>query len=1382
MNAIPSSLIEHAGWVLLHSVWQFAAVAVLIYVGNRLLEKASASARYMLLLSGLLLVTIAPVATWFVLPQPLEDTMVAAVEPPALPLLDELSPPGTGAVQRDPAFEYSRGAPPEIANLPVIPTSIAIEDVSAVKWYELLTDVLQPWLSTIVVLWCVGVLLFSVRPVFGWLNVRRLRSVGTSPVAESVQQALQRIAERLHVSRRVEILASTVVTSPMVVGCFRSVILLPGSFIANVPASQLEAILAHELAHVRRYDYLINLLQTLIETLFFYHPAVWWLSYRIRIERENCCDDLVVVTFANKADYGRALLAVEEFRNTPVSTSTLALGAQGGSLLDRVRRLVNPPSQNERAGSAGAVALTVLTIGLLAVGFWASAETQADEEDVTESAEPDSLVVDIADGISLQLLAVHPHNDRTKAWHPNGLPYEGSADLKEWTDTANQFPETARHLMFRWTGLENGSTRTRYKSWGPPRGKSSYFPPRGGIARLITNSAVGQDVLSVQVGLADSNWGPWIRVDKDGEVVASMKIPPECKDAYALVNSCSIEDQGSQSWFCWSGEDRVSDSAQYKIVAVMKDGNRRDYDAGTVRGDSPDLQSVEVFDVPLSQIDHFEYRLRPYRHWVTFNNVARQPGLKTDVKVSVKSIPIPPPDSYVAKLPGGQLIELVGITNNNEPAIEGWKPDGRRQQEGIGEWNPDVLLGDDARDFLFRLDGLKTVPSLRFTLPGRGAHFSYMQPNQLPGPWQLRVGGSLGDESMFEGGYFRQEAGVVQVAMTDESWGKWLQVSVTDGTILNPITGTDKFAEGYAAVKIRRVESLRATSDPRDLPAGLGLTLYRSQQHALGHGFRVRGIDSAGEEVWLVPTSDRREVDGKPAYPVEKTWRLYKPLPKGRTLSRFEFRLRPYRHLVTFENVATESPRDEPSQVKVSVDQLANTKPAADSYMAKLPGGPSIELVGITNNSRPVGEGWKPDGRRLQKGIDMWNPGVVLRGNARDFLFRLDELKTVPSLRFTLPGNEFQYSSMKGCELPGPWRIRVGGSIENVDRPANGLFESKAGVVQVAITDEPWGKWLQFEVDNAIGLNPISINDLYRYYYSGIRILYLERAPTKDPAKGPSIALTVPPYRRARYDFQIRAIDSEGDEHRMGQCSPYRKYPDSLIYPLDERLSEGRTISYFEYRLRPYRHIVTFQNVVTGRLGDEPREVEISVETLPNQIPEQETRTLPILRQLQKSKAIVDLRRLLAKQTIADLRVTKIVADLATPRDPFFDDVQKPESEPRFFEYGKKCVFVTSVQALIGSDDINRRKNSPFRIFPDVAFVFSDAGKILATLGGDFEPQDDQFGDDESELMYLGLIGDCYLPGMKFQYDEVLMKNFIGEKLYSQLPFQRSKSKSSTPN
>src|SRR5207244_3461916 len=128
----------------------------------------------------------------------------------------------------------------------------------------------------------------------------------------------------------------TLVQTAVVVGYFRPVILLPVSVVTGLTAAQLEAILAHELAHVRRHDYLVNLLQTLGETVFFYHPAVWWLSSPIRSERENCCDDIAAAVLGNAVEYGRALLALEEHRGVETA---LTVGARGGSLLARVRRL-----------------------------------------------------------------------------------------------------------------------------------------------------------------------------------------------------------------------------------------------------------------------------------------------------------------------------------------------------------------------------------------------------------------------------------------------------------------------------------------------------------------------------------------------------------------------------------------------------------------------------------------------------------------------------------------------------------------------------------------------------------------------------------------------------------------------------------------------------------------------------------------------------------------------------------------------------------------------------------------------------------------------------------------------------------------------------------
>jgi len=153
------------------------------------------------------------------------------------------------------------------------------------------------------------------------------------------------------------------------------VVLVPASTLAGLSPQQLEAILAHELAHVRRHDYLANLLQTAVETLLFYHPAVWWVSAQIRRERENCCDDLAVAVCGDRLGYARALVDLEGLR---IEAPRLALAASGGSLTDRIRRLVGVPGRpSRRPWAAGLLALALLPAGA-AVELACSGKTAAD--------------------------------------------------------------------------------------------------------------------------------------------------------------------------------------------------------------------------------------------------------------------------------------------------------------------------------------------------------------------------------------------------------------------------------------------------------------------------------------------------------------------------------------------------------------------------------------------------------------------------------------------------------------------------------------------------------------------------------------------------------------------------------------------------------------------------------------------------------------------------------------------------------------------------------------------------------------------------------------------------------------------------------------------
>lgn len=346
---------ERLGWVLLHSIWQLLAVAVLAAGSLRLLSRASSNTRYWLLTISLGVAVLLPVVTWFWLARDAAGVAEAKVSSPESGFLPtDSSPPlpfPIGVATPDiPAPGLPDAAPPP-------------------QWPLQIESAVRPWLSWIVAVWTAGVLVCSLRPLLGWRMMRRLRRVGTSPVSGEVLAALDRVAAKLGVRRTVMVLESTLAQTPMLLGWFRPVVLLPASFLTTVPVAELEAILAHELAHARRHDFVVNLFQALVETVFFYHPAVWWLSRRIRAEREICCDDLVVRCLDDRLAYGRALLAVAELQS---SGPSLALGADAGSLPDRIRRILNSEAMPARRSSvwgirrvASSVILASLTVAAL---------------------------------------------------------------------------------------------------------------------------------------------------------------------------------------------------------------------------------------------------------------------------------------------------------------------------------------------------------------------------------------------------------------------------------------------------------------------------------------------------------------------------------------------------------------------------------------------------------------------------------------------------------------------------------------------------------------------------------------------------------------------------------------------------------------------------------------------------------------------------------------------------------------------------------------------------------------------------------------------------------------------------------------------------------
>jgi beta-lactamase regulating signal transducer with metallopeptidase domain len=339
-------IFQALGWTLIHFIWQGAIIAVLYVFASVLLRRFSANIRYTAACVAMLLMLVAPAAT-------LIGISAAGDNPPA-------AVPAAETTQSSQTLEQGD----QITVEPLISeirsdseTASAEQPISTLRWAQAQLPRVMPWLLA---LWFAGVFFLSLRFAGGWVMVQRLKRTEASPSLDHWQTRLASLSHRLRVSRPVRLCESALVEVPTVIGWLRPVILLPASALTGLSAEQLEALLAHELAHIRRYDYLVNLLQTSIETLFFYHPAVWWVSAQVRHEREHCCDDLAVVACGDVLTYAHALTTLEHLRG---SEPQLAVAASGGSLLVRVQRLLRgraPAFYGFESGFAGFLALATI--------------------------------------------------------------------------------------------------------------------------------------------------------------------------------------------------------------------------------------------------------------------------------------------------------------------------------------------------------------------------------------------------------------------------------------------------------------------------------------------------------------------------------------------------------------------------------------------------------------------------------------------------------------------------------------------------------------------------------------------------------------------------------------------------------------------------------------------------------------------------------------------------------------------------------------------------------------------------------------------------------------------------------------------------------------
>jgi uncharacterized protein (TIGR03435 family) len=332
--------VERLGITLLHFLWQGVLIAAVYAAVRRgIARSASANIRYMLACVALVAMAAAPVLTWNLLRPPSPGSVAATFTAPVSA--------ATAAVRNAPA-PFSGGA--DFAKP-------------------------SPFLPCVVTVWFAGAMAFWLRLLGGWVLAERLRSRLVRPAPPEWQQALDRLKNSIRVFRPVRLLVSGLVEAPAVVGWLRPALLVPVGALAGLPRGQVEALLLHELAHIRRHDYLVNALQSIVEALLFYHPAVWWISGHIRTERELCCDDMAVAVTGDPVTYARALAELESA--SPVHFKT-AMAASGGLLAHRIARLLGQyrPAPHPLAGPGISAAALLPAIAAFAVFGQPSARPQ----------------------------------------------------------------------------------------------------------------------------------------------------------------------------------------------------------------------------------------------------------------------------------------------------------------------------------------------------------------------------------------------------------------------------------------------------------------------------------------------------------------------------------------------------------------------------------------------------------------------------------------------------------------------------------------------------------------------------------------------------------------------------------------------------------------------------------------------------------------------------------------------------------------------------------------------------------------------------------------------------------------------------------------------
>jgi beta-lactamase regulating signal transducer with metallopeptidase domain len=354
---LTSDIVRALGWSILHSLWQAFLVFACLKVVLKALPQAGARIKH-----NLSLISLAGIFVWFLATFYLHFDRLQEVR--STLIISGVPGESTGDIP-----------------MPVVYPSQQ-------SWLYLIPR-LENFFPYLVAIYTLGMLLMSLKLGSDLIQLQRIRTVKTEPIGEAWEKYVQKLAAQLQIPRKVTLLISHRLSVPVMLGFFKPVILVPIAMVNNLSESQLEAVLLHELAHIKRNDYLLNIFQSIVETILFFNPFIWLISRIIRIEREHCCDDLVIANTAQPIQYAHALVALAEYKLN-VNRLTMAAANNKQHLFHRIKRIMEMKTRHLNY-TQKFLAVLVIATGLISIA-WLNPAKGKDNEAKQENKKQKAVV------------------------------------------------------------------------------------------------------------------------------------------------------------------------------------------------------------------------------------------------------------------------------------------------------------------------------------------------------------------------------------------------------------------------------------------------------------------------------------------------------------------------------------------------------------------------------------------------------------------------------------------------------------------------------------------------------------------------------------------------------------------------------------------------------------------------------------------------------------------------------------------------------------------------------------------------------------------------------------------------------------------------------